>query len=567
MEEKKDFKHVAILSNFTLRGFAPFLEKEAQTYGCPISIYEGAYGQWKQELMGTALYEGGLDLVFLLLDAYGATDDLWYSFHVTSPEEIQQRIDGFLEDLFQSVATLKQKTQAKIVLNTIPGAWQPLMGIVSNKQNGGYQNVIRSINRSIEERYSSDKQVFVFDFEYWLGAQGRERFWCDKYFYMADMHLSPEAFPLLAQELVSYIVPLCGKTKKCIVLDLDNTLWGGVVGEDGVGGIRLAPTGAGQQFYLFQKALQGLSKRGILLAINSKNNLADVQAVFKEHPYMVLKEDDFAAAQINWNNKAANMQQLAEDLNIGLDSFVFIDDDATNRALITEALPEVTVLNMPADSTLYLQTLLNYKGFNSFQFTEEDKNRGKMYLEDKKRREYKETVIDMDSFLAGLNTEIAVMPLSEALIPRAAQLTQKTNQFNLTTRRYQEEDLRAYMRAGARLWMLDATDKFGAYGITGFIIVKDEPDAWVIDTLLLSCRILGKKIEQQFIGYVLDELKKSAPKKIIGSYIPTKKNSQTKDFYQQFGFQKIKSTEAEDVWERSLVDYTFAPIPYIRVRS
>ncbi|MBU1036479.1 HAD-IIIC family phosphatase [Patescibacteria group bacterium] len=558
-------KNIAILSNFTIQGLAECLKTKSFIHDIFLNIYEGEYGQWQQEILNNKFYQFKPDIIFLFLDLYGLDQDISFHYNEMSAKKLKEIKEEKANELLQFINHLKDKTKAKIIISNAVKNWPPVMGIFDHKLSKGINKIIDDYNNYLLENFQDDKQVFIFNFNEWLGHIGKRNFWYDKYFFMADMKLSPEAFPMLAEEWMSFLIPLAGKKKKCLVLDLDNTLWGGIIGEDGLAGIKLAPTGEGQQYYYFQKLLLSLSKRGIMLAINSKNNKEDAKEVFAKHPHMILKESDFLACRINWDNKAKNMQELAQELNIGLESMVFIDDDPVNRELIRETLPEVTVLDLPTDSTQYLRTLLDYKGFNTFEFTEEDKKRSKMYLQEKKRKEFQGEVIDIDSFLKGLNLRISIKTVTDLLIPRSAQLTQKTNQFNLTTYRYQEEDIKKFIEEGHKLWVLDVADKFGEYGITGLCIAKDLEDKWEIDTMLLSCRILGKKIEEQFFGFILDELKKIKAKSVLACYKPTVKNSQVRDFYNSFNFKKIKSADNEDVWQCELVDFVFKPHEFIEI--
>lgn len=513
-----------MLSNFTVKGVEEKLRQQAARYGIPIQAYLGEYGQWQQEILGEELYAFKLDIIYLVVD---------------------------FEDAVSQISLIDQlcfKTSAKI--------------IVCTKVDESAADT--AVNEELVRRFKNNTQVHVFDFNRWIASLGKDAYWNTKYRELADMRLAPHAFELFANELVAYLVPLAGKTKKCLVLDLDNTLWGGVIGEDGLSGIALSPSGAGSPFYEFQRAIKQLQESGIILAINSRNNEADVAEVFAKHRHMLLTEDDFAAARINWSNKAQNMQELAQELNIGLESMVFIDDDPRNRELVASALPEMAVIDLPRDPREYVSALRSYKGFTRFSITDEDRKKAHMYADEKKRRKLKEKSIDLESFLRGLRMRINIHPILDEHVARASQLTQKTNQFNLTTRRYQEEEVKAMLASGARAWVLDAQDNFGEYGITGLIIARDMTDCWEIDTLLLSCRILGKRIECQFFGTVLNQLKEIAAKKVVGKYLPTRKNSQVRDFYRDFGFvAQAGASGEEDIWEHDLSDFTFEPLDFI----
>ncbi|MHC4455244.1 MAG: HAD-IIIC family phosphatase, partial [Planctomycetota bacterium] len=362
-----------------------------------------------------------------------------------------------------------------------------------------------------------------------------------------------------------YIKPMLSLTRKCIVLDLDNTLWGGVIGEDGLEGIRLGPTSEGRPFQEFQRYLLSLFNRGVILAINSKNNLNDVVNVFNEHPYMILKEEHFSAMQINWDDKISNMKSIVEELNIGMESLVFIDDDKLNREMIKDALPEVLVVDLPEDTSLYLKTLMEINDFNTLQITEEDKKKGEMYAAQKGRHEIKKTVTDITEYLKKLETVVTIEKANYFTIPRIAQLTQKTNQFNMTTRRYMEEDIKQFT-TGSNFLVVSAKveDKFGDNGITGVVIVEKNKGKWRIDTFLLSCRVLGRKVEETLLAYIIEQAKKEKIEVLIGEFIQTKKNTPAEGFYKINGFSFIQKDNEKEIWEYDLRnDYPF--IDFIRL--
>ena len=560
-------KKIAVLSNFTLNGIAEALKTNAFLNNIFIDVYLGNYGQWQQELMSNNLYDFAPEIIFVILDRFGIDSDIYNSYHLMPEEEIESYFKNYLAEIYKLVDAAKEKTKAKIVVSNIVDFWSNILGIAEGRAKNSLRRYIKRANLSLEQKYANDHQVLVFDFDGWLGYRGKEQNMYAKFFFLADMRLNPEIMPALAKELCAYLIAVFGKTKKCLVLDLDNTLWGGIIGEDGLSGISLAPHGAGQEFYLFQKTILAFHRRGIILAINSKNNWEDAMEVFEKHPHMILKREHFAAMRINWQDKIANFRELAEEINIGLDSMVFADDDPANRAMVNEFLPEVDILDVPGDTALYFKALLDYKGFSILEFTEEDKKRGEMYFAEIQRREMKSQATDLDSFLRGLDLAISIEPISELTLPRAAQLTQKTNQFNLTTCRYQVEDIKNFISNGYKIWTLSAKDRFGNYGMTGLLIARKGKENWAIDTFLLSCRILGKKIEEQFLNYALNELKSTGVKKVLGEYIATKKNGQVKDFYGRTGFKKINSEENKDVWQVDLSNFEFKPLDFIAINQ
>jgi FkbH-like protein len=341
--------------------------------------------------------------------------------------------------------------------------------------------------------------------------------------------------------------------KKCLVLDLDNVLWGGIVGEDGLGGIKLGPTPEGSPFLEFQKCVLALYRRGVILAINSSNNPDDALEVFRKHPYMVLKEEHFASIRINWDDKISNMKSIAEEIDIGIDSLVFVDDSRVNRDLVRQALPEVTVIEIPQDPALYLKTLEEVRLFDSLQLTEEDKRRGQMYAEQRKRVEFQGVAGDITEYLKALDQVVTIENLSPLNLGRISQLSQKTNQFNTTTRRYLEGDIKKMADSGRFLIVgIKVQDKFGDSGLTGVAIVEKKPEAWRIDSFLLSCRVIGRKVEDALLAYIKDQARTAGAKALTGEFIPTKKNAPAKDFYRTRDFSKTSEADGVEVWEYGL---------------
>lgn len=292
--------------------------------------------------------------------------------------------------------------------------------------------------------------------------------------------------------------------KKCLVLDLDNTLWGGVIGEDGLNGIQIGLNPPGSYFLAFQQAILDLYNRGIILAINSRNNYEEVMNVLKNHPDMVLKEDHFAAVRINWQDKARNMLEIAEELNIGLDSLVFLDDDPLNRNLVSAMVPEVEVPELPKDPKKYVKFLLDLPYFENKVLTDEDKMRGNLYVTERLRKEAEKSFCSKDDYLADLKIEARFFENDDSCISRLSQLTEKTNQFNANKMPMTEEDIKRCLGCKkSRIFYARARDRFGDYGVIAFALIKRQKDEWGIESLLMSCRALGRGIEEAFLSHIL----------------------------------------------------------------
>lgn len=385
-----------------------------------------------------------------------------------------------------------------------------------------------------------------------------------KYWFLSQMQLNPRLSAPFMEWFQRKIDQIAMKRKKGLILDLDNTLWGGVLGEEGPAGIRIGGDYPGKAFHAFQEKVQELGKNGVILALCSKNNEADVWEAFDKNPFMVLRKDDFAAWRINWADKATNIRELAEELNIGLDSFVFVDDNPSEREWIRQALPMVTVPEFPSQPyglQAFSQSLVELY-FRVYSITKEDREKTEQYKANARRTQAQRLFSDMDSFLESLEICIDIEPADAFSIPRIAQMTQKTNQFNLTTRRYTETDIRTFLAAGWKIYCIRVTDRFGDNGITGCIFMNGDE----IDSYLLSCRILGKGIEFAFIKSILRKLKESGKKVVRATYLPTAKNCQVKDFYDRCGFTIVAENEImEKYYSLDLQTADLEIKPYYRI--
>ncbi len=320
-------------------------------------------------------------------------------------------------------------------------------------------------------------------------------------------------------------------TKKCIVLDLDNTLWGGIVGEDGFDGIQLSLSHPGASFIAFQQALLDLYNRGIILAVNSRNNFEDAMNVIQTHPNMILKEPHFAAMRINWNDKATNIIELAKELNIGLDSMVFFDDDPTNRATVRVMVPEVEVPELPTNPEEYAKFLLSLPYFPSTAITDEDKMRGSLYVTERLRQEAEKSFPSKEEFLKNLGLELHFLEDDPTSVARLAQMTGKTNQFNVNKIPMTEEEMMGFIEHPEyKVFHGHVADRFGEHGITNLAIVKKNGEDWNIEHFLMSCRVIGRGIEDAFLTTIADSARKEGAKRLLITFIPTEKNAPAQEF-------------------------------------
>lgn len=340
--------------------------------------------------------------------------------------------------------------------------------------------------------------------------------------------------------------------KKCLVLDLDNTLWGGVIGEDGMEGIALSVASPGNSFLAFQQAILDHYDRGIILAINSRNNEEDAMNVIRNHPNMILKEHHFVARRINWNDKATNIKEIAEELNIGLDSLVFLDDDTTNRELVRALLPSVTVPELPVDPKEYTKFLHSLPHFMGGVITDEDKMRGNLYVTERLRKEEEKQFENKEDFLRSLGLELTVFVDEDSSISRLSQLTEKTNQFNVHKQPLSEDEIKNAITSNEKMVIYGRLrDVFGDYGIIIFALIDTGKDVWHISTMLMSCRVFGRNVEDAFLSVILERAKQAGAQKITIGYTPSEKNAPAKEFVDRYfahGYMHVAEDFTKPNW-------------------
>jgi FkbH-like protein len=420
-------------------------------------------------------------------------------------------------------------------------------------------------NGEVAARLAEQPQARVLDLDRLASFHGKMRMTDPRMEVAARVPWSPDFLAPLSRAVLALVKAASGLTRKVLVLDLDNTLWGGVVGEDGLDGLTLGPEGPGRAYVAFQRAVLELWERGILLAVNSKNNPDDALAVLRKHPHMVLREEHFAAMRINWQDKATNLREIADELRLGSDSFVFVDDQPAERALVREVMPEVLTPDWPADATEYVAALHALNDFERLHTTDEDRRRAAMYREESDRERFRTSAASLRDYLAGLGIVATLAPVRESDVPRVAQLTQKTNQFNLTTIRYQERDIRDFAAApDARVLTLHVRDRFGDAGLVGVAIIRIEGPSWRLDTLLLSCRVMSRRIEFAWLGALAADARAAGAQELRGEYRATPKNGVVRDLFAEAGFSCVATDDARSEWRLSLGE-AMREEPHVRV--
>ena len=535
---------IAILGGFTLNGLEETMRVKCDEKKIQCTTYVSGYNQYNQEILDekSQLYKFSPDITFLIIDCRNVFGELFLNPYSLSAEERKQFVQTKSDEIINLAKTLVKKSNSKLIISnfSIP-SYSPI-GINETREEFGLHDMVRSLNQNIKIGLRLEPEIFIYDLNSFVSKFGEHNVFNYKQFFYGDIRISLDYIPYLAQELMGYVTAVLGLIKKCIVLDLDNTLWGGIIGEDGFDGIKLGDDPIGRAYVEFQNNLLALNQRGVLLAINSKNNFDEAIQVIKEHPNMILKEDNFACVRINWNDKVANMKEISDELNIGLDSMVFVDDDPINIEYVRSNLPEVASIQMPADnchnnaSNLKSMTAI----FDMLKLTDEDKARNTMYLEQRKRAEFKTQVGNLENFLKQMNISVNIKNADDFTIPRISQLTLKTNQFNLTTRRYQEEDIRKFSQDSKKIVeCAQIKDKFGDNGITAaYIVNKDNEQQWTIDTFLLSCRVIGRGVEDGILSHIIEKARKDGISQVRGEYIKTEKNQPAENLFVDFGFKK-----------------------------
>jgi len=532
---------VAILPSFTLNGLDETFHVKCSEIGIRYQSYVAGYNQYNQEILDpkSKLYSFSPDITFLILDVRSLLGDYFYFPYSISSAERKSFVKEKINELENLILQFKNNSNSKLVITNFNVPSYSPNGIIETKSEFGFHEMIHEINKLLKNIAKSQNSIYTYDFNQFVSKYGEQNIFDYKQFHIGDIQIAFNYIPYFVHELMSYVKPMFGINRKCIVLDLDNTLWGGVVGEDGFDGIELGQTSNGKAFVEFQKQLLSLWQQGIILAINSKNNFDDAMKVIRNHPDMILREKHFASIKINWDDKAQNLKQIADEINIGLNSIVFFDDDKLNQERIKQEFPEVLTIEIPNDPSQYSSILTNLNDFHVLQKTEEDTKRGEMYAQQRQRKQFENTVSNLDQFLKQLDIKVKIKKSNEFLIPRISQLTLKTNQFNLTTRRYQEEEISEFSKdENFEVGCVQVLDKFGDNGITGAYIVKKNGTSWMLDTFLLSCRIIGRGVEDAMLSQILKDAKNNGVEEFKAEFIHTSKNKPAENFLSDFGFKK-----------------------------
>jgi FkbH-like protein len=533
---------LALLGSSTLAHLCSAIRVGGLRRGLWISTYESEYGQYWQELTDSSsrLHAFRPDAVLLALDAH----HLGGGFGVALDKPDAERCISEWLDRVCHCWRLARELFGCAVIQQLPLPLHPsLLGENEHRLPGSRVAAVAALGAALRERADAEG-VDILALDRHAALDGLKAWHDPVLWHRAKQEVSPAAAPLYGDLVARLLAAQRGRSAKCLVLDLDNTLWGGVVGDDGIAGLVIGQGSAlGEAFVAFQDYVRELSRRGVILAICSKNDEANAIEVFDNHPDMVLRRGDIASFVANWNDKPANIRAIAEELNIGLDSLVFVDDNPFERNLVRRELPMVAVPEIGDDPATFAQTLADAGYFEAVTVTEEDRARAGQYRGNRERARLKDLATDLDSYLRSLEMELVWQHLDQIGLQRAVQLINKTNQFNLTTRRYTEADMRIVMNDDRAFCLqFRLRDRLGDNGIIAIVIGRmvGEYDL-AIDTWLMSCRVLGRQVEQTTLNILAAAAKRLGARRLIGEYRATKKNGMVQDHYKKLGFDLIET--------------------------
>ena len=543
---------LGILSNANFDLISPIVEATAIRYALDVDARAALFGQAAQQAFdpNSFINSEGFDFVLVAFSHHGLPISEGYDTCV-----------DYLRDIYDA---LKRNSSSSVIFQTIPNGMPSLFGHFDARRSDTADAIISRLNQFLRDDFLSPED-YLLDVARLAENVGMESWHHPGLWNLAKVPFSQHQTPFYADHVARLLSAIYGRSKKCLVLDLDNTIWGGVIGDDGLEGIRIGQHDAqGEAFLAIQQYAKALRARGIILAVCSKNDDATARRPFREHDAMVLREDDIAVFQANWSDKASNLEAIAKKLNIGVDALVLLDDNPAERAQVRQELPMVGVPELPEDPALYLRALQAPGYFEAVAFSDDDAARAAQYQANAKRADLAETAKDLGGYLQSLQMEISFKPFDAPGRNRIAQLINKSNQFNLTNRRYTGAEVAA-MESGSDVFTLQVglKDRFGDNGMICVVICRPEGDAWVIDTWLMSCRVLGRCVEAMVLTHIVDMAKQRGVTEVRGIFIASGRNDLVRGHYEDLGFKCIKQDDAQSEWAMSVEDFDAQELPFV----
>lgn len=528
---------MALRASCTVEHLLPSLRIAALRRGLRLEIFVNAYGQYFQDLLDTssALHRFRPEVCCFVLDAH----------HL-----VELGVDAALDRMSACWRLSREHFSASVVQQTALPVFETVFGSNEHRLPGSPLHQMGQINARLPAMADAES-VALLDANALAVTYGIDAIHDPALWHLAKQEVHPSAGPVWGDHLARIVAALRGRSAKCLVLDLDNTLWGGVVGDDGVHGLQLGKGHAAGEAYLeFQRYCLALKERGIALAVCSKNDEANALAPFREHAAMLLREQDIACFVANWQDKASNLRHIARTLNVGLDALVFVDDNPAERALVRQELPEVAVPEMPEDPAGFVRCLARAGYFEAVCCTAEDLKRAEQYRANAARAAVRESATDMHSYLAGLEMRAHWSAFDENGLARIVQLINKTNQFNLTTPRVSEEEVRGWMADPCmKTWQVRLTDRFGDNGVVALMAARICGGECALAMLLMSCRVLGRRLEEELLNLLGAAARDAGAERITLVYRPTAKNGMVRDLLARFGFTETAvQADGSIVW-------------------
>lgn len=530
---------IALLGDTATQLLSTAILGEAAARRLAVEFYEGEYSQVERQLLDTTseLYAFDPDILII----FQSTHKLCEHHSLLTVEKqctvADERLD-FVSTLCQS----PQLANKKIVYFNYPEIEDTVFGSYANKVVSSFTFQVRKLNFELMNLSQQYANLFICDIAGLQNKLGRDMMFASNVYVSTEMILSMDALPYVASRVMDIVGAIKGQFKKCLILDLDNTVWGGVIGDDGLEGIQLGHgLGIGKAFTEFQMWVKKLKARGIIICVASKNNEETAKEPFEKHPDMILKLEDIAVFMANWETKVDNIRAIQQILNIGFDSMVFLDDNPFERNIVRENIPDITVPELPEDPGEYLEYLYSLNLFETASYSGADKDRTKQYQVEAQRVSLSKTFTNEADFLKSLNMISKVSGFTKFNTPRVAQLSQRSNQFNLRTIRYTEADIEA-MAEDPKVIDLSFTleDKFGDNGLIAVIIMKEQDaDTLFVDTWFMSCRVLKRGMENFTLNTMVEEARAKGYKRIVGEYLPTPKNKMVEEHYPHLGFMPV----------------------------
>jgi FkbH-like protein len=514
-----------------------------------LDIYEADIDQLDIQILtpDSELYEFNPEYVVII----PSVKKIYKNFCSYSLEQKKTTAENYLHNYSNLINVLDSKG-IKVIIGNLPEINDNVFGNYSNKVEVSLLYQLRKFNYELMNFSRNTTNTYIIDINSICFTHGWNNLFSSNLYVNSDVIFNFNAMPLIAANISSIINAAKGKLKKCVVLDLDNTLWGGIIGDDGIDKIEIGNLGIGKAFSEFQKWLLCLKQRGIILCVCSKNEEKVAKEPFISHPDMTLRLDDISVFVANWNSKAENIKYIQKVLNIGFDSMVFFDDNPFERNLVKTMIPDITVPELPADPAEYLNFLTQLNLFETVSFSNEDLERTKQYQQEAERTAVKLQFSDENDFLSSLEMVSEVSSLNKYNIPRIAQLSQRSNQFNLRTVRYTESDLIKMSEMNGIYFPLafNLKDKFGDYGLITVVILKKEANTLFIENWFMSCRVLKRGMEDFTLNSIINLARENAIETIIGEYIPTSKNEMVANHYLNLGFISNNGK-----WLINIIDY------------